>query len=75
MANLFKIGDKFETYDEFNNLFQKWCIENFHPVCAYDSHTITDVALKSTVQFKDIYLVFIPVFEQSLAQGKEKSVH
>ena len=23
MTNLFKNGDKFETYEEFNNLFQK----------------------------------------------------
>ena len=56
MANLFKIGDKFETYDEFNTFFQKWCTENFHSVCVYDSHTITDVAFKSTVQFKDMHI-------------------
>ena len=49
-------------------------MEKFPPVCVYDSHTITDQALKSTVQLY-IYLVFIPVFGQSLAQGKKKNVH
>ena len=35
MANLFKIGNKFETSEEFNNLFPKWCTENVDLVRVY----------------------------------------
>ncbi len=56
MADLFKIGDTINNFDEFYDIFTTWCTENFHPIHIEDSHAIQNEDLKKTIKFKNIHI-------------------
>ena len=56
MANMFKVGDTFDSFDDFYDLFKNWCTENFHPIHIEDSHAIQDEYLKETIKYKNIHI-------------------
>ena len=49
MANMSKVGDSFNSFDDFYDLFKNWCTENFHPIHIEDYHAIQDEYLKETI--------------------------
>ena len=56
MANMFKVGDTFDSFDDFYDLFKNWCTENFHPIHIEDSHAIQDEYLKEIIKYKNIHI-------------------
>ncbi len=64
MSEIFKENDTFDSFDQFESLFYKWCEEYYHPVHIEKSHKIkdehlTDISRKKSVKYNDINITCI----------------
>ena len=59
MTGHFKVGQKFDTFEEFDKNFKSWCNKNYHPIHVQDSHGFSlkdekDEEIVTDLKYKNI---------------------